>query len=1027
MNNDTQKTINQKELETLAFWQENNIFEKTLETPAGEAPKGNFSFYDGPPFATGVPHHGHLLAGTIKDAIPRYQTMKGNYVRRVWGWDCHGLPLENLVEKKLELKNKDDIEKLGIKTFNETARSMVFEYEALWKQVVPRMGRFIDMEHSYKTMDSTYTESIWWSFKTLYEKGLIYEGHKVMHICPRCATTLAQSEVNMPGSYRDITDISVTVPFELEDEPNTFVLAWTTTPWTLPGNTALAVNRNIEYVKLREFTKLDGGNGDGTYNTSDGKTIIISKNILSSDSRWTQGEHRKEVYYYQDSTTNTTGYELIDSFYGDKLEGLTYKQLFPYFKDTPLKDKENIYKIWHADFITDDAGTGIAHEAPAFGAEDYELARENRIPLIKHVELNGSFTKEVLDFPGLVVKKAGDSQSADIEIIKWLAHKGKLFSKQKIVHSYPHCWRCDTPLLNYATSSWFMDIGKIKNKLISENNGIGWVPDHIRDGRFGKWLEGARDWALSRARYWGAPLPVWKCTDCSHSEIFGSVDDLQKHLTSSNSYYVMRHGESLSNTEDSADSGKRVDNHLTERGIQEVKESAGQLKEIGFDYIITSPILRAKETAHLVAETIGLPTSSVLEDERLKEFDFGDLDGKSFDSIWEDLRPLHYDFDKKVSGGEGYRDIQKRTLAALFDAEEKYTNKKILFVTHGSPMWALISAAHHLSDSEALAYRQQKKEETGGRYFLRNAGFEKLEFKPFPHSEFGLDFHRPYIDEIVFSCPSTGCAGTMKRIPDVFDCWYESGSMPFAQLHYPFENKELFEKSFPADFIAEGLDQTRGWFYSLLNLSVGLFDKSSYKHVIVNGLTMAADGEKMSKSKKNYTDPMVLIEKYGADAFRYSLLSSPLMRGENIPFPDSLVDEVYKKLVMRLENVVSFYKMYEDKNVEIHAESRDILDTWILSLLDKLVLDTTSAMEKYELDNATRPFESFIDDLSTWYVRRSRERLKGEEGEEVRKNSLATLGYVLDVLSKTLAPFMPFMAERIYRDVSPICESVHLE
>jgi isoleucyl-tRNA synthetase len=978
------KTIAEKERETLAFWQANKIFEKSVETPAGGEPKGQFSFYDGPPFATGLPHFGHILAGTIKDAIPRYQTMKGNSVRRIWGWDCHGLPIENMIEKKLGLKSKKDIEDFGIGKFNKDAFDSVLQYEEEWKSIIPRLGRFVDMEHPYKTMDSTYTESIWWAWKTLYEKGLAYEGYKIMHICPRCETTLAQSEVGM--NYEDVTDLSVTAKFELADEPGTYVLAWTTTPWTLPGNTALALSETAEYIKV----SIEG---------MEGKYVLAK-------------ERREEVL-------KDMNYDVLETFSGSALVGKPYKPVFPYFLDKETDNKENIWKIWHADFITLDTGTGIAHEAPAFGAEDMELAKQKNIPVIKHVKMDGTFTEDVIDFAHMKVKQKDDTQSADIEIIKYLAHAGLLFEKHKIVHSYPLCWRCKTPLLNYATSSWFVDVPKMKEKLLSENAKIGWTPEHIRDGRFGKWLEGAREWAVSRSRYWGAPLPVWKSEE-GDMKIIGSLKELTELSTRKpkNTYFVIRHGESESNVTRIIDSEGKGDenNHLTEIGREQARHAGHFAKEKNIDIIITSPFLRAEETARIIKEACG---AELIVDERLREFHTGIYSGKSIDEFHKAERVFYSHLDKKIPGGESHRDVMNRTMSALYEYEEKYEGKTILMVTHGGILWMMEAAAHLKTDEEIINYMLASDDVTA-------ANAHVVPVKPLlvPRDETGaVNLHRPYIDEIELSIDGK----VYKRIGDVFDCWFESGSMPFAQLHYPFENKEVFEKDYPADFIAEGLDQTRGWFYSLINLGVGLFDKAPYRHVIVNGLVMAESGLKLSKSEKNYTDPMELVEKYGADSVRYFLLSSPVIKGENVQFNDKSVEDVYKKVISRLENVLSLYEMNKESTVVPSTESKNILDAWIVSRIHDVVEKATRGYDTYMLDEATYPIDQFIDDLSVWYVRRSRDRLKGDAGKEEKQNADATLTYVLLVLSKVLAPVMPFMAERVYTAARGERESVHLE
>lgn len=980
------KTIEKKELEVLNFWKENKIFEKSLENPAGENPTGDFSFYDGPPFATGLPHHGHLLAGSIKDAIPRYQTMNGKYVRRVWGWDCHGLPIENLIEKKFNLNSKKEIENFGIDNFNKEAEASVFAYEKEWKEIIPRFGRFVDMENSYKTLDATYTESVWWSFKELFKKGLVFEGNKSMHICPRCETTLAQSEVAQ--NYKDLTDISVIAKFELIDEPNTFVLAWTTTPWTLPGNVALAIGEEIEYVKVE---------------TNTGEFYILAK------------DRAEEIFKKQNLES-----KIIEEFPGDKLVGKKYKPVFDYYLDMKMDNKENLYTIVSAPFVTLDTGTGVVHIAPAFGEDDLNLRKEKNLPIIKHVGMNGEFTKEVTDFAGMKVKTATDNQSADIAIIKYLAEKKLLFTKEKLVHSYPTCWRCDTPLLNYSTSSWFVNIPKIKDDLLSANSKINWNPENIKEGRFGKWLEGARDWAVSRSRYWGAPLPIWKEEGGDEFVVIGSLEELAEMNIDKpkNEYYIMRHGEALHNIKGLEDTGMDPENVLTDLGITQV-EDARNKNNIDFDFIISSPFPRTRQTASIMAGQ-----KEVLVDEYFTEIDLGKYDGQKVEKLHQDYGIEYLKFKTKIGGGESHKDVMDRVMLGIKNLEEKYSGKKILIVTHGGPMRMLIAASELLTEEEVV--NDELSNDT--RLYPRNAEIRKLNLKLVPRDEFGrINLHRPYIDKIKLLSKN---GKEMTRVEYVFDCWFESGAMPYAQIHYPFENKELFKKNFPADFIAEGLDQTRGWFYSLLNLSVGIFGESAYKNVIVNGMLLAADGEKMSKSKNNYTDPLVLVEKFGADAFRQTLLSSPAMCAENILFSDASVEETYKKIVAKLENVLSFYEMLEvshNFNDDILKGYNNPLDIWIFTRLNEVLINTTASMNTYRLDQATRPFDKFIDDLSTWWLRRSRDRLKGEDSSSAEY----VLYKVLNEFSKIIAPFMPFLAERIYQSVNENNgnkrESVHLE
>ena len=901
-------------------------------------------------------------------------------MRRQWGWDCHGLPVENLVEKELGLKNKRDIEAYGIEKFNEAARVSIMKDVSDWRRIIPRLGRWADMERDYKTMDTSYTESVWWAFKKLYDKGLVYEGFKSLHYCPHCGTTLSNFEVAQ--GYKDIDDVAVTVKLMLVDEPDTSLLIWTTTPWTLPGNTAAAVNADLTYEKVRV--------GD--------EYLIAAQGKLEG--------------------------EVIKTMQGKDLVGKRYLPPFEYYATELHKHKTHAWKVYAADYVTAEDGTGIVHLAPAFGAEDLALAQANKIPLIHHVTDEGKFESLVTDFAGLAVKPKGNPRETDEKVAALLEERGLLFKKEKINHAYPHCWRCDTPLLNWAADSWFVKVSALKSKLIKQNSRVSWVPDHIGAGRFANGLASAPDWAISRSRYWGAPLPVWRHTKTKEVRVAGSINDLLSMVRrSGNRYFVMRHGQAQSNLKGIFDTKGDPNNHLTDQGKSVALHTAQDLKKEHIDLVIASPLLRTQETAKIVLRELGLPDSALMTDERVRELNAGTFDGKHVSEWREAMGSRMNRFIHPAPEGESYNDVRRRMGEFLFDIEQRYTGKNILVVSHEGPLWLMDGVARRKTAAELA------DDEAGD--FLTPGSYVEMPFVPFPHNrDYELDLHRPYIDEV----PMGGSVnGEWKRVGGVFDCWFESGSMPFASNHYPFAKdtfnpRHLFgfsPKGYPADFIAEGLDQTRGWFYSLIVLGTALFGKSPYKNVIVNGLVLASDGQKMSKRLKNYPDPMDIVDRYGADSLRYYLLSSQLLRGEDLRLQEKGIDEVSKKLVMRLDNVRSFFDLYAD-TTRAETTSTHVLDRWVLARFAELVRRSTQGYERYELDEAARPLGEFIDDLSTWYVRRSRDRFKGSGADKTA--ALATLRYILCATARVMAPVMPFFADDLYRRVraegDP--ESVHL-
>ena len=794
------------EEEVLAFWEKNETFKKSISRREAAPPSKaeEYVFYDGPPFATGLPHFGHFIPSTIKDIIPRYQTMKGKKVERRFGWDCHGLPIENLIEKELGLNSKTDIEKFGIAQFNEACRASVLRYVKEWRHTITRLGRWVDFDHDYKTMEPDYMESIWWVVKSLWEKGLLYEGHYILPYCPRCSTVLSNHELNL-GGYMDVHDPAITVKFKIRNDVreirneelgvsnNTFFLAWTTTPWTLPSNLALTLGPDIDYVLVED----------------------LSSSSSSSNSSFILAEARLSAYY-----KDASEYRIIWKKKGNELANIPYEPLFPYFKEAV---EHNAFRTFLGDFVTTEEGTGIVHTAPGFGEDDARVLKGSGVPVICPVDAECRFTHEVSDYEGLFVK------DADKHIMERLKAEGKIVKRDQILHAYPHCWRCEHPLIYRAVESWFVNVEKIKPDMLNANSEIYWVPGHIKTGRFGKWLEGARDWAISRNRYWGNPLPIWRCPDCGKTICVGSRAEL-----------------------------------------------------------------------------------------------------------------------KELSG------------------------------------------------------------------------------------VYPKDLHKHFIDSITIPCPEKDCHGVMRRIPEVLDCWFESGAMTYAQNHYPFENKEFFETHFPADFISESLDQTRGWFYTLTVLAAALFKKPAFKNCIVSGMVLASDGKKMSKNLRNYTDPMDVINMYGADAVRLFLVHSALIKADDLRYTDDGVKDVLKSIIIPIWNAYSFFVTYAniDKVTPDAAPQHPAnpLDQWILSEAENLVEQVSNALDTYDLSRAVDPIIGFIDLLNNWYIRRSRRRFWRSENDIDKIEAYGTLYETLKLLITVAAPFMPFTTEAIWQNLrrDNESESIHL-